>query len=78
MASTEKSCKSIVYGILESGMSDSGKNIVFVEKLVADRLANIQRAIRRAKTWGEFKDLVWAKTYEEILDHQIKNEQLKK
>ena len=56
-------------------MSDSGKNIVFVEKLVADRLANIQRAIRRAKTWGEFKDLVWAKTYEEILDHQIENEQ---
>lgn len=59
---TEKPEKSIVYGVYggQEGF------IVFIEKTEAERLANACDAICRAKTWGEFRDLVWAETYEDI------------
>jgi len=58
----EKPEKSIVYGVYggQEGF------IVFIEKTEAERLANACDAICRAKTWGEFRDLVWAETYEDI------------
>jgi hypothetical protein len=47
--------------------------LVFAEAAEAERISQIHHALTTAKTWGEFKALMPAKDFSEVLDSYIED-----
>ena len=64
----------LIYGYCEPAIAE--KNWVFNNKWRAQWLATVHGALWKAKTWGEFKNLVGKEIYDEIIEYQIESAKL--